>query len=350
MKKLPSNQTVAPALVLGLFSSLGFAQNQNQSLDVGASPIIEVDQAKDSLDGVCSRDVAEKGRCNLRAAVAEALKSDGAVINLLVDSDIDQGTIAINPALPTQSPLRIQSSTSEIRKIAGNGSTRLFDIDQNARVQIVGLYITQFTSWDAGAIVNRGDLVMENTTFFANRVACFGTGAMTAYATCSGGAISNGGTLTLKNGSRFEKNEVIARASTASYTTSQGTGGAIASGGKIIFDGDVVFESNLALSEATSGFHPMPNGGATANALGGAIYSANGNLEIQEDAVGKCVFSNNIADANASTPYGEASFISQGGAIYVSDSEFQVLAESCRFVNNKAGQDEDLAFVPTTVQ
>lgn len=332
----------ASLLPLGGFASPGFADD----ITIDLKPHIVVDQGLDSLDGVCGRDVARQGLCNLRAAVAEALKQDGSVIDVLVDSEITQGHIVISASAKALHPLRIQGRGEGQRRIVGNGLSRLFDITETSSVQLSGLYITQFRSFEAGAIVNRGSLDIENSSFFANRVACFGSGAMTAYATCGAGAISNGGLITLNNGSLFEKNEVVATASTASFTNASGSGGAISSGGTILLDGEVVFESNSVTSEAFSGIHPMPAGGADAKAWGGAIYSFNGTIEVMDTGFGKCRFSNNVAQADASTPFGTASLTSQGGAVYASGGTIQLLTQACVFEGNQAAEDVDFAFVP----
>lgn len=305
----------------------------------GETKTIVVERADDSTDGVCERDSDLGLNCNLRAAIAEALKQDNSVIDIRVDSTIELGSIPIAPEQLTQLSIRGLDGSPQ-RKISGNGQSRLFDIAENSRVNLTGLEISKFKAINGAAIWNDGELTLTNVTFLGNQSSCSAIGAMTASATCFGGAILNSKTLVLKDGTRFEKNSVSASAGAASYTTAYASGGAIASSGKIIFDGDVVFEGNSATAEANSGVHPAPIGGATATAFGGAI--SGGSVEILENGLGKCVFARNVAQAEGSSPNDKVSLTSRGGATFAS-SESLALLNTCLFDANEAAVDDNLS-------
>jgi hypothetical protein len=345
------------SLVSGLsfVSVLAFAETRTANVSIGISPIINptlsarakqivVDQTADSLSGSCKTGVT--GQCNLRAAIKEALAGkDKANVILSVDSIIDQGEIAITPAAGQKLDLTIKGQRG-MKNITGVGSSRLFQIAQNSNVQLEYLTISKFSAYDAGAIINAGTLSLKGTILRENKASCFATGAMTAYTTCSSGAISNSGKITLGDGTLFEDNESNANASTASYTTSSTSGGAISSSGTIILDGVVAFNRNSAIAAANSGYHPMPNGGASATASGGAIANFGGTIKVSNAGKGKCVFAQNDATATASTPYGTATTASIGGAVASTGGTVIGLLNGCNFQGNSAVTGPDTNIVP----
>jgi hypothetical protein len=297
-----------------------------------------VDRVADSDDGVCAS--LPTGRCNLRAAVSAALLSPVKVtIELQSDSLVELGPIAIDPA----SALDLTITASEQRRIDGLGFTRLFAIGAQANLKLDNVVIENFRDFDGGALTNAGTLSITRTTFSLNTAYCSGVGAMTAFATCGGGAISNSGSLTIGAGSRFVENEARAEAWTASFTNASAFGGAIASSGSILVNGSVEFLDNRSTALAQSGIHPGP-GGAWASSLGGAILSG-GSLTFVGDAIGHCTISNNGASATASavSPYiGTSS--SAGGAIYTS-GELVLPSGACLFSDNQADSDSDVHVV-----
>lgn len=304
---------------------------------------IIVDNAQDSMDGSCADGFS--GRCNLRAALNEAAKDERSMVRMKVDSLLELGAMRISPRPRSTSLTIIRSFDERQRHIRGNGFSRLFEISAGAEVSLSGLSISGFVASSGGAITNGGKLVLEDSTFFGNRAVCFSSGAMTAFAACAGGAISNSGHVILGEGTRFVKNEVVAAASTASFTDAKAKGGALYSTGSVTFAGLVAFEGNRASAEAHSGFHPMPHGGAIASAGGGAVHSLNGTMNFAPPSQGRCVFSNNAAESNATTPYGNADADGRGGAIFVEGDSFPISAEACVFEGNSANEDQDFTFV-----
>ena len=174
-----------------------------------------VDRAEDSTDGVCATDGSAVGRCNLRAAVAAAAFVPGAVdIELAVDANITLGEIAVAPRA-VESSTSIERTTiyaANGKAIEGEGHSRLFNIAPGADLALRGVRVSHFGAFDGGAIVSRGRLELDGATLSHNRASCSGVGAMTAFATCAGGAISSSGELVLTGGTRFEDDVVTAEA------------------------------------------------------------------------------------------------------------------------------------------
>jgi hypothetical protein len=305
---------------------------------------IVVDVAADSTSGSCRTDGVSNGSCNLRAAVLAAHTLGGRVsIELAVDPKIDQGEILVSAPSETSSlQLTIEPKRGTAPKtITGSATSSLFRVLANASLSLQDLTITNFYSFGGGAVAtNYGSLELRNTAVVNNRTACSGVGAMTAFANCSGGAISNAGKMSVSAASRFEQNSVTATASTASYTTADAFGGAISSGGTVVVRTPVAFINNASTATASSGVHPMPFGGASASSVGGALANYGGKLLIL--GAGSCSFVGNAANASASTIKGDAVSSSRGGAIYSSGGVFQ-LSSACTFSNNHAQQDPNVA-------
>jgi len=301
-----------------------------------------VDLGADSSTGACVANGDSGGRCNLRAVVLAAGSASGPVtIDLAVDSTIDAGSIAVTPAASGASDVVIEPAPGGAsRAVTGNGMSRLFEIASGARLAIAHVAITGFSAVDSGAaILNRGALVLDGATIAGNTTHCFGVGAMTAFATCAGGAIDNAGNLTLGGGTTFSRNTVSADASTAMYTTASAQGGAIVSSGAIAIVGPVTFTGNAASASAHSGVHPTPIGGASASASGGAI--ANGGTLTGTAPAGSCRFSGNAASAEGSTPRGETTLSSAGGAI-ANTGTLSLPEGVCGFSGNEAQKGSDV--------
>ncbi len=305
---------------------------------------LTVDQAQDSTAGKCDKPV--KGQCNLRAAVAKAVASGGTtVIKLTVDSQISAGEIAITAPATTIAPfvLRIEADGAA-KAIKGNATSKLFTISSNTNVTLKNLDITGFQGFNVGVVSNAGNLTLAQTLVRANKASCFGTGAMTAFASCYAGAIENTGVLTLKNGTKLRNNSVEATASTGSFTNASASGGAIVSNGTLVLDGDVVFRGNKVNAQANSGYHGSMPGGANASSAGGALANS-GKIIVTPAGHGKCRFLDNQAIAAATTVNGEAVHTSKGGAVSTKDLGYDLMTE-CVFENNTADIDSDITIVP----
>jgi hypothetical protein len=297
-----------------------------------------VDQGTDSTTGLCVANGDSHGQCNLRAAVAAAAAATSPVsIELSVDSTVGVGSMTLASAVVIES-----AGDGPAHSITGTASGRLFNVAAGAAVTLRNLSIVNFTASDAGAAIsNSGAVDLEGVTLSGNRTSCFDVGAMTAIATCTGGAISNGGTLTLGGGTTFENNSVAATAETAAFTTAWSAGGAIANTGTISIVGAVTFSGNLSSATAVSGPHPAPIGGATATVSGGAIYNS-GTVVVSGPAK-SCQFLQNAATASGSTIYGSATFSSAGGAIENTPSgSLQIPAGACVFSGNSANTGADI--------
>jgi hypothetical protein len=297
-----------------------------------------VDSGSDGAMGVCVANGDSRGRCNLRAAVLAAQATTGsATIDLSVDSTVDGGQIALTAA----GPLVIESTPGgAAHAITGVATSRLFDVASGVALTLRNLSITSFRAMDQGAAIqNKGALDLEGVTIASNVTLCEDTGAMTAVATCQGGAIASTGMLTLGGGTTFTKNSVTAEASTASFTNAWAGGGAITSSGTIAIVGPVTFIGNAANAAAHSGFHPAPIGGASASASGGAVFNS-GTLTVTAPA-GSCRFTNNVANASGSTPNGTTTLTMRGGAIE-STGTLQIPADACVFSGNEAQRGADI--------
>ena len=297
-----------------------------------------VDRGADSTTGRCVAGGGSDGECNLRAALLAARAATGPVtIDLAVDSTIAAGPIEV----AASSPIVLESAPGgAARAITGAGASRLLQVDSGVTLTVRGVSIAGFTAAGSGAaILNHGDLDLEGVSIAGNESTCEDTGAMTASATCTGGAIANDAILTLGGGTAFTDNRVTAGAYAASYTSAWAAGGAIASSGTIAIVGPVTFRGNSANAAATSGYHPAPIGGATASASGGAIYTT-GTLVVTAPPA-SCQFTANAASASGSTPYGATTLTSQGGAIE-STGALEIPPGACVFSGNSAQTDPDI--------
>jgi hypothetical protein len=303
-----------------------------------------VDLGSDSATGVCSSSGDSHGQCNLRAALAAAHAATGPVtIELSVDSVVDEAVIAVDAPGAGTNAIVVESDTppgSTPHAITGTENSRLFAVNAAASLTLHNLSISGFSANGSGAtIVNDGALSLDGVAVSGNSTSCFDVGALTAFATCTGGAIVNAGTLTLGGGTSFTNNAVTADASTAAFTNAWAAGGAIASSGTVSIVGPVTFSGNEATASATSGIHPQMIGGATATGSGGAIYNT-GTLSVTASA-GSCQFTQNTASASGSTVYGTTSLKSAGGAIE-NTGTLQIPTGACVFSGNSAQTGADI--------
>ena len=298
-----------------------------------------VDLGTDSTTGTCDPSGSSTGTCNLRAAVLAAKGATAPVtIDLSVDSVVTAGEIEV--AAGAGAILLESAPVGAGHTIAGTKASRLFQVDSGATFTIQGVTIAGFGAVDsASAIENDGALDLEGVTLAGNATTCSDVGAMTAFATCTGGAVSNSGTLTLGGGTTFANNQVTADASTASFTTAWAGGGAITSSGTVTISGPVAFTGNSANAAATSGYHGEPIGGADASASGGAIYNT-GTLTVTAPA-GTCAFTQNSANATGSTSEGTTTLSSQGGAIE-NTGTLNIPAGACVFTGDTAQTNPDI--------
>jgi hypothetical protein len=301
-----------------------------------------VDLGTDSTTGLCAANARSHGRCNLRAALAAAQGATGPVtIKLTSDSTVTEGQMSVVPPSSGASSILIETGPDHgAHAITGTANGRLLEVASTATLELRNLSIANFTAEDSGAaILNDGTVDLEGVTLSSNTVRCVGVGALTAFATCSGGAVANTGTMTIGGGTAFSNNTVTADASTASYTTAWAGGGAILSSGTLSIVGPVSFIGNSAVAEATSGYHEAPIGGATATASGGAIDNS-GTVSIA-GAAGSCQFQQNSASASGSTIYGTTTTSSAGGAIE-NTGTLQIAPGVCVFSDDSAQTNPDI--------
>jgi len=335
--------TLAPGDVLrySVTYSTGAAVFDTAVSTYGAAAVGDhfvVDLGADSDDGVCSANGGSSGQCNLRAAfLAAGTATPPVTIELAVDSVVSLGTIAA----ASPNAVTVQSASGgPARSISGTATSRLFQVASGSSLALSTLTITNFSAPNLGAaILNDGTLDLQGVTIAKNAVSCFDVGAMTAFATCSGGALASSGTVTIGGGTSFTGNSVTADAATAAFTNAWAGGGAIESSGTLTITGPVTFSGNSAVATATSGPHPEPIGGATASSNGGAIENS-GTLTIT-GAAGSCQFLSNAATSTGSTIYGSTSLSSAGGAIE-NTGTLQIAPGTCVFSGNTAQSGADI--------
>jgi len=303
-----------------------------------------VDQSADSTTGSCVADGGNSaGHCNLRAALTAAKAAGGGWIELGADSTVDQGAIALDaPTGSTDYRVAIESKRGgSNRTISGNGMARLFSVGSNVTLSLGKVTVQNFRAFDFGSVISSaGDVELRAVAIQHNTTSCFGTGAMTAFATCGAGAISSSGRLTVV-ASLFDTNSANASASAASFTNASTFAGAISSSGSVLLHPPFTFTGNSAVASATSGVHPFP-GGASASSGGGAIFST-GTLVINFSK-GGCTFASNTASATAINPDGTTgSASSRGGAIATQGGTFRLAPGACHFGSNTAATDPDLS-------
>ncbi len=203
-----------------------------------------VNSLNDLNDGACNA-----AHCSLREAIIATISApsnDSIIFSV-------SGTIFLSSTLPGISPnnvLIIDGSNT----ITIDGGSRVRVISNSGNLTLRNLTITNGAVFDdfGGGVLNKGRLLIENSTFSNNT-------ASTLNATAGGGAIYNGGSLTINDG-YFNFNKAI------------NTGRGIAEGGAIYSNGEyteVKIDENTILKRNQAAHH------------GGAIYNALGHLTIK---------------------------------------------------------------------
>ncbi len=303
---------------------------------------------------------------DLRYVITQADSNAGSTIVFGVT-----GTISLASALPDLvSDVTINGpGTAELTvarsSAAGTTDFRIFTIDTNTKVKIVGLTITGGAATQGGGLLDNGGAVSLTNVTVINNQAVGADGAAGSAGGQSGpggdGGSGQGGGLYLAGGSLTLNDDLIASnaarggaggagglGSSGESGGAGGSGGLAAGGGIYASDGALVlnndvFESNQAIGGAggNGGFGgggalSVPGGaggagGAGGLAAGGGIYASDGALVLNND-----VFESNQAIGGAggnggfggggalSVPGGAggaggAGGLAAGGGIYASD-------------------------------
>ena len=301
--------------------------------------VITVDSGTDSLDGVCKRNGARTGKCNLRAALALAAQVAGKVdVRVEVDQTVSLDQITVAPG----SERIAISGVGGQKAIEGAGRLRLFQVQAGAKLVLSRLTIRNFNVVGGGAILNQGDLTLDGVRVSDNSSQCTATGVMNTSVWCSAGALTNNGTLALRGGTSFERNVVLASASTAAQTYAYAHGGAIVNTGSLTIDGEVLFADNTSDASAISGWHGSMPTDAEASSSGGAIYHTGGRIAVTGGGVGHCTFRHNEARAEAMPNTGTGGRASSVGGAIDASAALDIPAGACQFSENVAGQDPDI--------
>ncbi len=206
------------------------------------------------------------GLLTLREAIDAANRNDQGADTITFDRVLQGTTIALTQGELALSdpdePIRIQGANQIT--VRGNGSSRVFRIDEQADVELVGLRITGGADVDmGGGIDNRGTLAISQSQILENS------------ALLQGGGLVNWGQLTVQdtiiehNSSSFEGGGIsnqagallLIRSSVSGNTARVGGGLAANTGGSVTLLGSTVVDN-------------------TANYYGGGLANA-GNLTIQ---------------------------------------------------------------------
>ena len=178
----------------------------------------------------------DSGAGSLRQAIADANADDGEDTIVFVSSLSGQ-TIALASQLPTVTDgegLTVDGKKARIA-ISGNDAARVFEVGSGAELALRNLTLEKGSAHlgEGGAVLNRGHLTVDGSTFSGNDAG-------------SGGAIANSGSATVKG-------------STLSGNTASGSGGAIHNQG------------TLAVTGSTLSGNGAPSGGGMEHAGGSAV-------------------------------------------------------------------------------
>ncbi|MDD2922368.1 MAG: CSLREA domain-containing protein, partial [Anaerolineales bacterium] len=112
-----------------------------------------VTKLADTNDGVC--DVAD---CSLREAIGAAKDSDNIIFAVGLS-----GTSTLASPLTVANDITITGPTSSTITLSGNDTTRIFDIQSGAAVQLSYLTLDHGYVLDGngGAILNNGGLILD---------------------------------------------------------------------------------------------------------------------------------------------------------------------------------------------
>jgi hypothetical protein len=218
----------------------------------------------------------DSGAGSLRAAIVSANASPGA--DTIVFADHLLGTITLTSGeLSITDGVTIAGPGAKEVSVSGNDAARVFDISNNATVNIDRLTITDGQILggngggiliDAGATLNLDHVVLSKNSAYADSLGNFG----------SGGGIENDGSLTVAE-STFKSN----LASGGNFTdgvTEGSAGGAINSEGSSLTVTTSLFTNNEAVGPSTG--TGEGNGGAINNSSAATITDSTftGNLAL----------------------------------------------------------------------
>lgn len=255
--------------------------------------------------------------CNLRSAISQAntcttmvainLTNATYVFTAADANSMNSGTSAAEDdrigkvALPRiQGNIQIEGNGATLKvEAASDAKFRMFHVREGATLILKNMIITGAVSGSGGAIINEGNLVLENCTFL-NDSTMQGAG--------SGGAVTNSGQLNITDcsftscysksfstgtsrfggGALFNDAGGICSITNTDFTLNNcgypNKGGAIYNKGELTLTG-CLFDGNIAS-------HQLGNG------IGGAIFSGSGILNINE-----CLFVNNHSYATGTALY-----------------------------------------------
>jgi len=230
----------------------------------------------------------DSGAGSLRQAIADANSSAGQDTILFSgdvfnDTTADTITLTSGELTLTDPDLTLISTTGTGASVTISGSTsnpsRIFTLNSGASAELDGLTLTNgSTSTDGGAISNSGTLTVRNSTLSNNRA-------------LNGGAIANSGQLTIinstlegnranTNGGGITSSGTLTLVNSALITNRAGSGGGLftATAGNLPFQTSV-FNTTFSGNRAFFG--------------GGGIYHGSGTLQVLNSTL-----TNNIVDLN----------------------------------------------------
>jgi CSLREA domain-containing protein len=283
--------SLAASAVLALAASAGAAT-------------IAVNTSTDELDGV------PNATCSLREAIATANTNTDTggctlvgvpgtdTINLPSTGTIDLTTVGTALAITT--PIDIVGPGPNLIVTNTNNSSRIFSVAGSTTVHISGIDISSGNqsgtgTQQGGAIANGGTLTLQNVNITASQVSATDT----ANAAAQGGSIYNQGTLTLDTSSIKNSHATATETGNPAVSnTTSADGGAIYSTGPLTLTKSTIDDSHA--------FATKLSGAEDSTSRGGGIY-ATGTLSIDHSTI-----SNNTAAAHADNPFA----IVLGGGIY----------------------------------
>jgi predicted outer membrane repeat protein len=266
-----------------------------------SAPNIIVVDSLDDDGGSCS-----PSKCTLRQAINDA--TDDETIGF--DSSIHGGTITLSSQLTIDKDLTIAlKSPFDTMTISGGDSTRLFYVDDNKSLTLRNLtLINGQGASSGGAVYNHwGHVTIENCRFEGNNTLAGG----------SGGALYNNGAVGL--------NTMEVDRSTFTSNWAGQTGGAIRNGGSLTVT-DSTFDENSAVGRGGAIFN-------TLNADGLSIENSTF-IENSTDSEGGAIYhdSGTFIYITNSTFYGNSAGVSGGGLYSYTSAETSIT--NCTFFNN----------------
>ena len=234
--------------------------------------IVDLSDNSGGTVGKCNLFPPATGRCNLNAALRLAAADIKLRIELHVDCD-SPGASAV-PAGADVTIVGLVGGAPNVAQIHGGQGTFLRVLPgASLRLQRVRISQRLSTGYQPAVLSNSGTVSITDSEIANNTQSASETGAMTAYAMASAGAIlnNNNATMTFGDNCNVSNNTALAMAYTAAFTGAVADSGAILNHGKLSFGDHCTFENNVASALSQAGYHPEP-GGATANSAAGFLY------------------------------------------------------------------------------